>query len=124
MNCIMPLRHYALGLSLALPLIIISQLSLAQTAVSTPVAASTKPASASAQGPVPEGRGKDRANKIIERFKAADANHDGKLTRAEADGKMPMVFRHFDKIDADKKGYVTLNDIADFIDKDAERRGK
>jgi hypothetical protein len=37
---------------------------------------------------------------------------------------MPMVFRYFDKIDVDKKAYVTLNDIADFIDKQPERKGK
>lgn len=99
--------HY---FALAATFAIASQTSLAQPAAS----------SASDSGPVPEGRGKDRANKIIERFKAADTNRDGKLTRAEAQGKMPMVFRNFDKIDADKKGYVTLDDIANAIDKQPE----
>ena len=114
----MHLRHFALTFTLTLTLV--TQTSLAQSSAS----ASAKSASASDQGPVPEGRGKDRANKIIERFKAADSNRDGKLTRAEAQGKMPVVFRNFDKIDADKKGYVTLDDIVNAIDKQAERKGK
>lgn len=119
----MPIRHFALGLTLA----IATQITFAQSsapAASAASAAPAKSASASGQGPVPEGRGKDRANKLIERFKAADTNRDSKLTKAEAEGKMPMVFRHFDKIDVDKKGYVTLNDIADFIDKQPDRKGK
>jgi hypothetical protein len=27
---------------------------------------------------------------------------------------MPMVYKHFDEIDTDKKGYVTVKDIAVF----------
>ena len=123
----MHLRRIAHTLALTMTLTLATQTSLAQPAASASLAASAasaKSASASDQGPVPEGRGKDRANKIIERFKAADTNRDGKLTRAEAQGKMPMVFRNFDKIDADKKGYVTLNDIVNAIDKQAEHKGK
>ena len=116
----MHFRHFALGLSLT----IATQMSFAQPSAPASAAASAKSASASDSGPVPEGRGKDRANKIIERFKAADSNRDSKLTRAEAESKMPRVFRDFDKIDVNKKGYVTLNDIVDFIDKNADRKGK
>lgn len=52
--------------------------------------------------------------KVTERFAAADANHDGKLTREEADAKMPMVARNFDQIDKAQKGYVTLDEIQAF----------
>lgn len=45
------------------------------------------------------------------RFSAADANGDGKLTRQEADGKMPFVYKHFDEIDATHQGYVTKDEI-------------
>ena len=48
---------------------------------------------------------------VSDRFAAADVNHDGKLTREEAAGKMPGVARNFDRIDKTKKGYVTLEDV-------------
>jgi len=61
--------------------------------------------------------------KVAERFAAADANHDGKLTREEADTKMPMVARNFDQIDKTHRGYVTLEDIQAYAkEKSAQRR--
>ncbi|MEM5427986.1 EF-hand domain-containing protein [Cupriavidus oxalaticus] len=48
---------------------------------------------------------------ITERFKAADANHDGKLTRDEAQAGMPQVYQNFDKIDVKKQGSVTERQI-------------
>ncbi|WP_026036052.1 calcium-binding protein [Cupriavidus sp. BIS7] len=48
---------------------------------------------------------------ISEKFKAADTNHDGKLTREEAKAGMPEVYKHFDQIDVKKKGYVTARQI-------------
>jgi len=54
-----------------------------------------------------------RAQHIEERFNAADKNHDGKLTRAEAES-MPRIAKNFDKIDKDKKGYVTVDQVRAF----------
>jgi len=48
---------------------------------------------------------------IQQRFAAADKNHDGKLTLEEAKAGMPRVASHFDVIDADHKGYVTVAEI-------------
>jgi len=48
---------------------------------------------------------------IAEHFKAADTNHDGKLTREEAKAGMPEVYKNFDKIDSLKRGYVTERQI-------------
>ena len=54
----------------------------------------------------------ERGARMAERFKAADANADGKLTRDEAKAKMPMVYKHFDEIDTGHTGAVTMADIA------------
>ena len=61
-------------------------------------------------------------NKVAERFTAADVNHDGKLTREEAETKMPMVARNFDQIDKTQRGYVTLDDIQAFSREKLARR--
>ena len=49
------------------------------------------------------------------RFATANTTHDGKLTREQAAAGMPMVAQHFDEIDTQKKGYVTLPQIAQFM---------
>ncbi|AQV94695.1 hypothetical protein BJN34_12470 [Cupriavidus necator] len=48
---------------------------------------------------------------FAEKFAAADINHDGKLTREEAQSGMPDVYAHFGEIDRKKKGYVTKKQI-------------
>lgn len=50
-----------------------------------------------------------------ERFAAADKNADGKLTLEEAKAGMPRIASSFSKIDVDKKGYVTLDQIKAMI---------
>jgi hypothetical protein len=45
------------------------------------------------------------------KFRAADADHDGKLTRAEADAGMPELAKVWDKVDTKKKGYLTEKQI-------------
>ena len=52
-----------------------------------------------------------RNQEIAERFAAADKNHDGKLTLAEAQAGMPRVAALFSIIDADGNVYVTLAEI-------------
>ena len=46
-----------------------------------------------------------------EHFAAANLAHDGHLTREEAQGGYGPIGKHFDDIDVDHKGYVTLNDV-------------
>lgn len=48
---------------------------------------------------------------IEERFKAADKNGDGKLTLEEAKAGMPRVAANFDRIDIQKLGYITVDQI-------------
>jgi len=51
---------------------------------------------------------------LQKRFAAADLDHDGRVTRAEAQAGMPLVFQHFDEIDSAKAGSLTLAQIAAF----------
>lgn len=46
-----------------------------------------------------------------ERFKSADANKDGKLTKAEAKDGMPRIHANFDRLDTAKRGYLTLAQV-------------
>jgi hypothetical protein len=49
------------------------------------------------------------------RFASANTTHDGKLTRAQAEASMPIVARHFDEIDTQRNGFITLAQIEDFM---------
>lgn len=57
--------------------------------------------------------------KLEARFAAADVDHDGKLTKAEAQAGMPLLAEHFDEIDSTHQGYVTLAQIEQYV---AQRR--
>jgi Ca2+-binding EF-hand superfamily protein len=52
-----------------------------------------------------------RDKEIAERFAKCDLNHDGKLTREEANGCMPRIYSNFSYIDSTNKGYVTVAEI-------------
>ncbi len=55
------------------------------------------------------------AQQLQTRFANANTTRDGKLTREQAAAGMPMVAKHFDEIDTQKLGYVTLAQIAAFV---------
>jgi len=52
-----------------------------------------------------------RDKEIAERFAKCDKNHDGKLTKEEANGCMPRIYNNFGYIDTANKGYVTVAEI-------------
>ncbi len=52
---------------------------------------------------------------ITQRFAKADSNNDQRLTRVEAEANMPKVAKHYDKIDLEQKGYVTLEQILNAV---------
>lgn len=59
------------------------------------------------------------------RFEAADANHDGRLSKDEAQRKMPKVYAHFDEIDSAHQGSVSPRDIAQWMKTQRQaRRGQ
>jgi hypothetical protein len=73
------------------------------------------PASAALAQAADPGRAAQANAELQKRFAAADANADGQLTRDEAKGKMPMVYKRFDDIDTAHKGVVTLADIQVYV---------
>lgn len=58
-----------------------------------------------------EARKSHHGEGLAARFNKADADHDGKLTLAEAQAGMPRVAKHFDRIDTGHQGYVTLEGL-------------
>jgi hypothetical protein len=70
----------------------------------------------SAQPPAAANPRMERAMQQLQsRFASANTTHDGKLTREQAAAGMPMVAKHFDQIDAQRNGYVTLPQIEAFM---------
>jgi Ca2+-binding EF-hand superfamily protein len=58
--------------------------------------------------------GKERHDRAVERFKSADKDNDGTLTKDEAKA-MPRVAKNFDAIDADKDGTVSEKEIHSYM---------
>jgi Ca2+-binding EF-hand superfamily protein len=48
-------------------------------------------------------------------FANADKDKDGKLTKEECSAGMPRIYRGFDRIDSDGRGYITLDQILTFV---------
>lgn len=73
---------------------------------------------------IPAGPSRARQAQVQARFTSADANNDGRLTREEANGRMPHVAAHFDAIDKNKAGYLTLDQIQAWLqEQEAAKRG-
>ncbi|MEM5326061.1 EF-hand domain-containing protein [Paraburkholderia sp. JHI2823] len=82
--------------------------------------ATNGPANGAASGPTSgAANGSARVERMMaqvqSRFAAANTTHDGKLTREQAQAGMPMVAQHFEEIDAQQAGFVTLAQIEDFM---------
>ena len=54
----------------------------------------------------------ERQARFEGRFKKADVDGNGMVSRAEAEKAMPRLARHFDRIDANKDGQVTRDEWA------------
>lgn len=67
----------------------------------------------------PQGGNPQRMERMVQqlqsRFANANTTHDGKLTKDQAAAGMPMVAKHFDEIDTQKAGYITLPQIEAFM---------
>lgn len=65
----------------------------------------------------------EHGSRMEARFKAADKDNDGSLTREEAKA-MPRVAKNFDAIDTDKSGTVTLKEIRAYMKAHRQERKK
>ena len=71
---------------------------------------------AAAQAQIGLGNIANQASNALKNFDIADKNHDGLLTREEAEkGPVPFIRAHFDQIDKDKRGTVSKQDVADYV---------
>ena len=50
-------------------------------------------------------------------FAHADKNGDGKVTKEEAKGHLPITYASFEEIDTDKRGYITFEQFMAFTNK-------
>lgn len=82
-------------------------------------------ATASAQDALPPGdtvRAGRAMQQLQARFASANTTGDGRLTREQAAAGMPMVAKHFDEIDIQHLGYVTLPQIENLMQQRAMAR--
>ena len=79
------------------------------TACSTPTLPSAAPATR--QAVVAAGQAPGTLQRM---YAAADADHDGRLTREEARWRLPVTYASFDSIDVGKRGYITLAEYLAF----------
>ncbi|SFS12174.1 hypothetical protein SAMN05216570_2623 [Dyella sp. OK004] len=69
---------------------------------------------ASAQAGV--GRLASKLDMASKNFDAADRDHDGMLTKDEAEkGNVPFIAHHFDQIDREHRGKVSKQDVAAYL---------
>ena len=70
------------------------------------------PGQAQGTGAEPQAGGRRAHVSFKQRFETANVTHDGRLTLDQArQGHILMVAKNFDQIDADHKGYVTVQDV-------------
>jgi Ca2+-binding EF-hand superfamily protein len=86
------------------------------------LSASIGASSAFAQSPPDAPKG-ERAHHMHERIKAADKDGDGKISRTEA-AALPRIAKHFDEIDTNKDGFVTMDELKAFREKHRDHKPK
>jgi hypothetical protein len=58
----------------------------------------------------------NKADVAMKNFEAADRNHDGLLSKEEAQaGKTPFIAKHFEQIDREHRGQVSKEDVAAYV---------
>ncbi len=62
--------------------------------------------------------------RFSERFKKADTDGDGALSKAEAEKSIPRLAKHFDEIDANRDGKITQDEMKASMEKHRAERKK
>jgi Ca2+-binding EF-hand superfamily protein len=55
-------------------------------------------------------------------FANADKNGDGKVTKDEAKGHLPITYASFEQIDTDKHGWITFDQFMAFTNKRVQKQ--
>ena len=55
-------------------------------------------------------------------FASADKNGDGKVTKAEAKGPLPITYASFEQIDIDKRGWIDFDQFIAFTNKRVQKQ--
>ena len=55
-------------------------------------------------------------------FARADKNGDGKVTKAEAKGPLPITHASFEQIDTDKRGWISFDQFMAFTNKRVDKQ--
>jgi hypothetical protein len=55
-------------------------------------------------------------------FARADKNGDGKVTKAEAKGPLPITYANFEQIDTDKRGWISFDQFMAFTNKRVDKQ--
>jgi hypothetical protein len=95
----------------------------APAATAAPPADAAAPPAAAAAPPAAHAKAAPKPHRMTwqQRFAEANTTHDGHLTLQQAEAGYRGIVRHFNEIDADKKGYVTVADIANWHKQHATR---
>jgi EF hand len=56
-------------------------------------------------------------------FARADKNGDGKVTKDEAKGHLPITYLSFEEIDTDKRGWISFDQFVAFTNKRVDKLG-
>ena len=67
---------------------------------------------------------RERQAKAAERFKHADSDGDGKISRAEAVKNAPRLAKKFDAIDANKDGQLTRDELRAYRETKRSQKNK
>lgn len=59
---------------------------------------------------------------LQERLRSADSNGDGVIDKAEADAKLPRIAKNFDRLDSDRDGKLSPEELKAMAAKFADRR--
>lgn len=71
-----------------------------------------------------KGHKADRQTKAAERFRHADTDGDGAISRAEAEKNAPRLAKKFDLIDANKDGKLTQEELRAYREAKHNAKGK